>query len=226
MDMSFSAKPFGFDRIFTAREVNRTVEHDDTISLVIKIESLEDELSHLRKMQNEELARARADAFQAGLDAARSDRETALLAAMDALHSEVEGMVEDRAGFRADTAREAAELVLAVAQHLAGHPLLASPAQAIDDAIGRALAQVARGTELVVRVHPDMAEQIEERIADRQANDRRRLNLHVTRDASLAAGDARIEWDEGGLTLDRSMREAAVLRELNNLFPVEDRQAA
>lgn len=226
MDMSFSAKPFGFDRIFTAREVNRTVEHDDTISLVIKIESLEDELAHLRKNQNEELARARADAFQAGLDAARSDRETALLAAMDALHSEVETMVEDRAGFRADTAREAAELVLAVAQHLAGHPLLASPAQAIDDAIGRALAQVARGTELVVRVHPDMAAQIEERIADRQANDRRRLNLHVTHDASLAAGDARIEWDEGGLTLDRSMREAAVLRELNNLFPVEDRKAA
>lgn len=226
MDMSFSTKPFGFDRVFTAREVNRTVEHDDTISLVIKIESLEDELAHLRKNQNEELARARADAFQAGLDAARSDRDNALLAAMDALHAGVEGMVEERAGFRADTAREAAELVLTVAQHLAGHPLLASPAQAIDDAIGRALAQVARGTELAVRVHPDMAAQIEERIADRQANDRRRLNLHVTHDASLAAGDARIEWDEGGLTLDRAMREAAVLRELNNLFPVEDRMAA
>ncbi len=226
MDMSFSARPFGFDRVFTAREVNRTVEHDDTISLVIKIESLEDELAHLRKMQNEELARARADAFQAGMDAARSDRETALLAAMDALHSEVEGMVEERAGFRADTAREAAELVLTVAQHLAGHPLLASPAQAIDDAIGRALAQVARGTELVVRVHPDMAVQIEERIADRQANDRRRLNLHVTHDATLAPGDARIEWDEGGMMLDRGMREAAVLHELNNLFPVDDRKAA
>ncbi|MCR5869343.1 MULTISPECIES: FliH/SctL family protein [unclassified Sphingomonas] len=226
MDMSFSTRPFGFDRVFTAREVNRTVEHDDTISLVIKIESLEDELAHLRKMQNEELARARADAFQAGMDAARSDRETALLAAMDALHSEVEGMVEERAGFRADTAREAAELVLTVAQHLAGHPLLASPAQAIDDAIGRALAQVARGTELIVRVHPDMAVQIEERIADRQANDRRRLNLHVTHDATLAPGDARIEWDEGGMVLDRGMREAAVLHELNNLFPVDDRKAA
>ncbi|RYY35427.1 MAG: flagellar assembly protein H, partial [Sphingomonadales bacterium] len=97
---------------------------------------------------------------------------------------------------------------------------------AIDDAIGRALSQVARGTELVVRIHPDMADQIEERIATRQANDRRRLNLHVTQDPSLANGDARIEWDEGGLTLDRAMREEAVLRELNNLFPVDDRQAA
>ena len=222
MDLSFSTKPFGFDRVFANGEPTRTVQHDDTLSLVIKIEALEDELAHLRQMQNEELARARADGFQAGLDAARGDRENALLAAMDALHSEVEGMVEERAGFRADTAREAAELVLAVAQHLAGHPLLASPAQAIDDAIGRALSQVARGTELVVRVHPDMAQQIEERIAARQANDRRRLNLHVTPDAGLAAGDARIEWDEGGLTLDRAMREAAVLRELNNLFPAGD----
>ena len=222
MDLSFSTKPFGFDRVFTAPKTARTVEHDDTISLVIKIEALEDELAHLRKTQNEELARARADAFQAGLDAARSDRDNALLAAMDALHAGVEGMVEERADFRADTAREAAELVLAVAQHLAGHPLLASPAQAIDDAISRALSQVARGTELIVRVHPDMAEQIEERIATRQANDRRRLNLHVTHDPSLTSGDARIEWDEGGLTLDRAMREEAVLRELNNLFPVDD----
>ncbi|MFL9841539.1 FliH/SctL family protein [Sphingomonas sp. ST-64] len=218
MDLSFSTRPFGFDRVFTTRETTCTVEHD-SLSQTIRIEALEDEIAHLRRMQNEELARARADGFQAGLDAARNDRETALLAALDALQAGVEGISDERAGFQADTAREAAELVMAVAEHLAGHPLLSCPAQAIDDAIGRALSQVARGTELTVRVNPDMAEQIEERIAQRQANDRRRLNLHIAHDATLAPGDARIEWDEGGLTLDRSAREAAVLRELGNLFP-------
>lgn len=226
MDLSFQTRPFGFDRVFSAQEASRTVEHADTLSLVIKVEALEDELAHLRASHNEELARARADGFQAGMDAARSDRDNALLAAMDALQAGVEGMAEERDDFRADTARDAAQLVLAVAQHLAGHPLLASPGQAVDDAIGRALAQVARGTELVVRVHPDLAADIEERVAARQANDRRRLNLHISPDASLASGDARIEWDEGGLTLDRAMREEAVLRELNNLFPVGDPGAA
>ncbi|RYD60135.1 MAG: hypothetical protein EOP58_16855, partial [Sphingomonadales bacterium] len=56
MDLSFSTRPFGFDRVFTAREATRTVEHD-SLTQTIRIEALEDEIAHLRRMQNEELGR-------------------------------------------------------------------------------------------------------------------------------------------------------------------------
>ena len=80
------------------------------------------------------------------------------------------------------------------------------------------LGQVARGTELQVRVHPDLLDDIEARIADRQSRDRRKLNLTVVPDETIALGDARIGWEEGGLALDASARRRAVAEELETLL--------
>ncbi len=85
---------------------------------------------------------------------------------------------------------------------------------AVDEAIGRALAQVARGQEIDVKVHPDLVEDIEARIAERQSRDRRRLALVVSGDASLAPGDAVLRWDRGGVIVDAQSRRQAVLDEL------------
>ena len=79
---------------------------------------------------------------------------------------------------------------------------------------GRVLTQVARGQELRVRVHPDLAERMEAVIAERQSRDRRRLSLTVIADDALAVGDALIAWEQGGLTLDAAARRAAILTEL------------
>ena len=95
------------------------------------------------------------------------------------------------------------------------------PAAAVDEAIGRVLKQVARGTELVVRVHPDIAGEIERLIAERQAGERRRLHLQVVPDDALSTGDALIDWDSGCLTLDASARRSGLLNELAPLLRTE-----
>ena len=81
------------------------------------------------------------------------------------------------------------------------------------------LQQVARGTELQVRVHPDLVEAVEQRIAQRQAADRRKLHVGVVPDATLAPGDALIDWEQGGLLLEKAARRAAVESELAPLLP-------
>lgn len=220
MDLSFQARPFAFDRIFTAAPSappGRAPDRD-AVSLAIELELLQADSARREADHLAELTRARADGFEAGLVHARADRETALLAAIDALHVGVESLTETVEETRAQLIDDAADLARAAATHLAAHTLALDPAAPIDAAIGRALAQVARGTELVVRVHPDLLPEIEARIAVRQGNDRRRLRLHVEADESLAIGDARIDWDEGGSCLDRAAREAAIRNEFETLL--------
>jgi len=220
MDLSFQARPFAFDRIFTAAPPpnrNAAPERDAT-SLAIEVELLQAERARQEAAHRAELARARADGFEAGLVHARADRETALLAAIDALHVGVETITETLDETRAQLVQDAAGLARSAATHLAAHTLAVDPAAPIDAAIGRALAQVARGTELVVRIHPDLVPAIEQRIAVRQSQDRRRLRLHVESDATLVIGDARIDWDEGGSCLDQATREAVVSNEFATLL--------
>jgi flagellar assembly protein FliH len=115
--------------------------------------------------------------------------------------------------------QDSAEVALSAADVLAARALQHAPGAAIDEAIGRVLRQVARGQELLVRVHPDHITEIERMVAIRQGGDRRRLNIQVVADETLPLGDANIEWDQGGLVLDASARAEAIRAELEALLP-------
>ena len=55
---------------------------------------------------------------------------------------------------------EASALALSIGEALAAQALREAPGEAIDQAIGRVLSQIARGQEVTVSVHPDLAEDI------------------------------------------------------------------
>lgn len=217
MNASFDIKPFAFDRIFAIAgpaAPGRQVE-----DLQFQIAALEAETQRLRDDQDAMLALARADGFEAGVTQARGERETAYLAAADALQASLEVMEDRLADVFTQVQQDATELALSAAEVLAARALAEAPAGAIDAAIGRVLKQVARGQELMVRVHPALMAEVERLIAERQAGDRRRLDLHVYGDETLAEGDARIEWDQGGLVLDAAERSRAIRSELSSLLP-------
>ncbi len=109
-------------------------------------------------------------------------------------------------------------MALAAAHVLAGHAIDHAPPRAIDEALGRVLQQVARGTRLVVRVHPALLADVQRMLAARQAQDRRKLSITVVGDEATPEGDALIFWDEGGLAVDMRARRAAVLAELGPLL--------
>ena len=218
-----NVRPYAFERVFslTADEplpVVADVEEENSSLIALKRE-----MEMMKEAHAAELARVRTDGFQAGLDQAKSERENALLMAMDALHAGFEANDEEQQRFRDGLIREAAELALSAAETLAGHALESQPGQAIDDAIGRVLQQVSRGEEVHIRVHPDLAEDIEKRIAERQSRDRRKLRLTVSADGSVPCGDATFSWERGGMALDAEARRKAIRAELMNIIPPSDR---
>lgn len=217
MDASFHIKPFAFDRVFAMPAAGAPSARAE--DLVLQVASLEAEVERMRVDHAAELMRARADGFEAGLVQARGEQGAALLAAVDALGCSLELTDERVAAITERLTEDATEVALAAADLLAARALEHAPGAAIDAAIGRVLEQVARGQELLVRVHPALVGEVEALVAGRQAGERRRLNLHVVADDTLARGDARVEWDSGGLSLDAKARTAAIRTELETLLP-------
>lgn len=215
MTAAFHIRPFAFDRVFAGAPPAEAARSDD---LHAAVAALELQAVHTRTGHEAALARARAEAFDAGVAQARAERDTALLAAIDALGASLENVDAQIADMTVRVTADAAGIALAAADHLAARALAEQPGAAIDEAIGRTLAQVARGTELQVRVHPDFANEVERLIGVRRAGDRRELRLHVVGDGMLAPGDACIAWDGGELTLDVAARSAAIREELDALL--------
>lgn len=209
-------KPFPFERVFTEPSIKRALNEG---AMMGRIEALEAESERIKATHEAALAVACAEAFQHGLDQARAERETALLAAVDALQASIEAMENGLGEIEQRLAREAGELALSAADLLAARALELDPGLAIDEAIGRALSQVRRGQPVRVRVHPDLVEDVEQLVAERQASERRRLSLAVFGDESLRPGDASLQWDQGGLRLDAEARRAAVRAELDGVLP-------
>jgi flagellar assembly protein FliH len=217
MEAAIHVKPFGFDRIFHIGGGESSAF--DTDPPDARVDALHARIAALEAEHQEALARASADAFAAGLAQAREERDAALLMATDAIHAAIDDIDARLTETTERFMRDAAEVAFAAAEMLAGHAIDAAPTRAIDEALDRVLQQVARGTRLSVRVHPALLAPIEQRIAARQQNERRKLAIIAIGDADLAEGDAVIFWDEGGLAVDAAARRAAVIAEIGPLMP-------
>lgn len=215
MSTNVQVKPFPFDRIFSDVAAKPVALAVDEGALNARIEALAADCERMKDEREAELATARAEAFEQGLEQARGERETALLAAVDALQASLEAVEEGLGEIEGRLACEAGELALVAADLIAARALELDPSRAIDEAIGRALSQVRRGQSVRIRVHPDLVSDVERMIAERQADERRRLSLVVFGDGALPLGDAALQWDQGGLRLDAEARRAAIRAELD-----------
>jgi len=222
MEAAIHVKPFGFDRVFhlSGAEPEAAPEPmiDTAPELAAEIAELRARLAAREEAHREELVRARADAFSAGLDQARRDRDVAVLAAADAINAALE-QIDLRLDWAIEAmTADAAAVALAAAEALAGHAIDFAPARAIDEALDRVLRQVARGTRLTVKVHPTLLDDMRRLIEERQSRDRRKLSITPVPDEATPPGDAHIFWEEGGLTVSLEARRAAVLAELAPLL--------
>ena len=217
MDNVSKIKPFAFERVFAQAAPAAAVKHDPHL-LQSEIDTLRAQVERIELEREEALSRARQDGYEAGLAFARSEREAAVLAAIDALQAGVEQIAEEVDAAVAKTTAEAAELALAAADLIAGRALEKAPVETIDAALGRVLEQIGRNPKLQIRVHSSLVEEMERVIAARQAGDRRRMFLHVAPDDSLALGDTLITWEGGGLRLEAEARREAVREELDGLL--------
>lgn len=222
MEAAISIKPFGFDRVFRFGSAPEEEPHPVAVGeLQAQIAALQERIEEMRRNEEAALHKARADGIAQGLAQARGERAEATLSATDALHAALDDLSGRWSEESDRIAQEAAEVALSAAEMIAGHAIRQEPARAIDEALGRALRQVARGTALLIRVHPDALEDAERLVAERRAGERRALDITIAADEGIAPNDAHIGWAEGGLIVDSAARRAAVLRELGNLIERE-----
>jgi flagellar assembly protein FliH len=221
MEASISIKPFGFDRVF---RFGHALEEEDgpvsppTEELHAQVAALQERIEQMRQDQEIALLKARSEGVAQGLAQARGERAEAMLSATDALHAALDDLDGQMAQTGDRLMREAADVALCAAEMIAGHAIAQEPGRAIDEALGRAIRQVARGTALLLRVHPDSLEDVERLLAQRRAGERRALDITIVADAGIAPGDAHIGWADGGLIVDAADRRAAVMRELGGLI--------
>lgn len=211
MEQSRGAQPFRFATQFADPPPPEDRAITDS---ALALAALRAEMEALRADNGAAVARARSEGYMEALGAMRAEREQALLSAWDALHAAWEEFEHGREAITEQLRGEATTLALSIGEALAARALVDAPGEAIDQAIGRVLSEIARGQEVTISVHPDLAPDIEARIATRQAGDRRRLNLVVLHDDALAIGDAHLRWEGGGMCLDAAERQRAIHAEL------------
>lgn len=224
MEAGISIKPFGFDRVFRFGsvpddEAEAPLPADD--ALHERIATLEARIEQMRREQGETIEAARAEGVAQGLEQARGERAEAMLAATDALHAALDDLGTQIAEESDRIMREAADVALCAADLIAGHAVAREPGRAVDEALGRALRQVVRGTALQIRVHPDSLADIERLVMVRAERDKRSLPVTFIEDANVAPQDAHISWAEGGLIADAAARRADIARELRGLITPE-----
>lgn len=218
-DGAGTIQPFGFDRVFfhpvdtpfvPVPGEPEPASAAETLpeSLRDRIEDLESRIERMQAEHRAELARARADGFEAGAAQARSERGEALLAATDALHAALDGIEGQVEAVARRMIGEAGAVALHAAEMLAGHAIETSPARAVDEALARALEQVAQGTALVVRVNPEMRDEVDVLVEAREAKCGRPLAITVGTHCSLAISEcpsrtARKRWSRSATRCSR-----------------------
>lgn len=216
----YPIKPFAFDRVFRF-DVPASKEEVNSVGIAdldARVAGLEEELEAARRERDEAVAAAHADGLAEGLVQARAERAEAQLAATDALHAALDELAAELADITQRLTRDCADVALAAAEMLAGHALQHQPGRAFEEALARALEQVAFGTQLHVRVHPESHDHFAEIAAQRADRHAAHPVVTVVMDEGIAPNDAHISWIQGGLIVNAADRRAAVVAELAPLL--------
>ncbi|MFC6740321.1 FliH/SctL family protein [Methylobacterium tardum] len=156
-------------------------------------------------------AEAHARGVQEGRIQAESQVQGRLADAMTRLALAAAGLIAQADARDVEREAQAVEVAILIARKVAGDALDAAPLAGIGEAARTALQHLRGVPHLVVRVHDSLAEEAEtlvKRLARERGYEGR---LVVLGDPDMAAGDARIEWADGGIVRERARIEAAVL---------------
>jgi len=113
---------------------------------------------------------------------------------------------------RRQTLGDAVDLAAAIGKKLAGSLVAAQPTVEIEALIADCLASLDAVPHLVIRCAPDLADAVREIALARIATSGFTGRLVVLGDPDRIAGDARLEWVDGGVARDQAALEAEIDR--------------
>jgi len=162
----------------------------------------------------EKIAEAEARAYRAGYDAAQrearaeSERRTAL--ALEEIAIAIRGIAAGVNGIENRMETEAVDVAVAAARKLYTELIAREPLGEITALVSDCFSHLVATPHLVVRINDSLYEgaraQIE-RLAGQAGFEGR---LVILAEPTIATGDCRIEWADGGVVLDRAAIEAKI----------------
>ncbi|MCK9908718.1 hypothetical protein MXD81_06235 [Microbacteriaceae bacterium K1510] len=158
-----------------------------------------------------EAERRRADAesqayrkgFSAGEEKAQGEATQRVAGALAVIADNLERLNRALAGIEARLETEAVDVAVAVASKLAPELIAREPFAEISALATDCFRQIVATPHIVVRVSTDIHEMAKEKLEEIAVSRGFEGRLMVLPDETLAAGDCRIEWSEGGINRDR-----------------------
>jgi flagellar assembly protein FliH len=155
-------------------------------------------------------AQAHRKGFAAGLAQAQTEAAQRMAVALGLI---ADGMTRlDRAlnGIETRLEVEAVEVAVAVASKLAPQLVAREPFAEISALATECFHQLVASPHIVVRVGADIHEMAKDKLQDIARARGYEGRLMVTPDASMAPGDCRIDWADGGIIRDRAATLSAI----------------
>jgi flagellar assembly protein FliH len=162
----------------------------------------------------EKIAEAEGRAYRAGYDAgqreakAESDRRTAL--ALEEIGISIRGIAAGVNGIESRMETEAVDVAVAVARKLCTELVAREPLGEITALVSDCFSHLVSTPHLVVRINDSLYEGARAQIERLAAQAGFEGRLVILAEPTIATGDCRIEWADGGVVLDRAAIEAKI----------------
>lgn len=157
---------------------------------------------------------ARREGYESGLAEGRrgaaQELDTRLADSARQLFERVAALTSDAAAERRQVHEEAIGLALAAARKLAPALMAREPTAELEALLRRCLGDLREAPHLVVRVAPELADAMRERIEGLSREAGFTGHMVVLGDPDIAPGDGRVDWADGGIVRERATLEAAL----------------
>ncbi|WP_454631922.1 FliH/SctL family protein [Bradyrhizobium cenepequi] len=162
----------------------------------------------------QKVAEAEARAYRNGYDAAQreakaeSDRRAAL--ALEEIALAIKAIASRFSGIEVRMETEAVDVAVAVARKLCSELIAREPLGEITALVSDCFAHLVSTPHLVVRINDALYEGAREKIERLAAQNGFQGRLVILAEPTIATGDCRIEWADGGMVLERATIEAKI----------------
>lgn len=162
----------------------------------------------------QQIADAEARAYREGFDAAQreakveSDRRAAQ--ALEEIGTAIKGIAARFAGIETRMETEAVDVAVAVARKLCSELIAREPLGEITALVSDCFSHLVATPHLVVRINDALYEAAHDNIERMATHSGFQGRLVILAEPTIATGDCRIEWADGGVVLERAAIEGKI----------------